>query len=304
MSPLGLAVANAAFYEKNRHILDVARVVAFADDGTSVKVAADLTNAYNNPRYSTPGNSAKVARVWRRLVYLRPLDLLLVADTVESTDPAFEKKVLLHSIDRLEIGGKVERVDEGESVHTETDQARIVVDDTQPSDRNQRTFDLRSGYAALQVKTLFPTAFRYRKIGGREPAEAVHPDVHTPDQTASHYHRHIKDFWIKDFSEGVVPNHRSVNWAPERPLEMRVPEQASTFGAGYGRWRLEVEPARPSRTDHFLNVMRPSVLPEAPMPSIERIETGAQFGALIRHSGRTYRVIFGKDALDAPVVER
>jgi hypothetical protein len=269
-----------------------------------VRVAADLTNAYNNPRYTTPGNSPKVNRVWRRLVYLRPLDLLLVADTVESTDAKFEKKALLHAIDRIEVGGKVERIDEGESVHTDVGEARIVVDDTRLSDRDQKTFDLRSGYAELRVKTLFPADFRYRKIGGREPAESAHPDLFTPGLSEGHYHRHIKDFWIKDFSEGVIPNHRSLNWAPERPLEMRVAEQAATFGPGYGRWRLEVEPSKPARTDHFLNVMRPSLVPDAAMPQIERIETAARFGAVIRYGGATYRVLFGKDALAAPEVER
>ena len=304
MSPLGLAVANAALFEKNRHILDVARVVSFGDDGTSVRIVADLTNAYNNPRYTTPGNSPKVTRVWRRLVYLRPLDLLLIADTVESTDAAFEKKVLLHAIDRLDIGGKVERVGEGESVHTEVDEAKIVVDDAQPSDKNQKTFDLRCGYAALHVKTLFPAGFRYRRIGGREPSTAEHADLYNRGLNAGHYHRHIRDFWIRDFSEGVIPNHRSYNWAPERPLEIRVAEQAATFGSGYGRWRLEVEPSKPERTDHFLNLLRPSVQPDSAMPAIERTETGTEFGAVIREAGRTYRVVFSKNALAAPVVER
>lgn len=304
MSPRGLAVSSAAVFEKNRDILDVAKVVSFNDDGTAVVVAADLTNAYNNPRYTTPGNSPKVTRVWRRLVYVRPLDLVLVGDTVESTNPSFEKKVLLHAIDRIEVGGTVERIDEGESVHRDVNEARIVVDDAQPSDKNQKTFDLRSGYAELKVKTLFPVDFRYRRIGGREPASSAHPDLFTPGLAKGHYHRHIKDFWIKDFSEGVIPNHRSLNWAPERPLEMRTSEQAATFGPGYGRWRLEVEPSKPARTDHFLNVMRPSLVPNAAMPAIERIETADQFGALIRDGGRTYRVTFGKDALRAPVVEQ
>jgi hypothetical protein len=304
MSPLGLAVANAAVFEKNRDIVDVARVVSFADDGTAVTVAADLTNAYNNPRYTTPGNSPKVKRVWRRLVYLRPLDIVLVADTVESTNPVFEKKVLLHAIDRIEVGGKVERIDDGESVHTDVNTARIIVDDTHPSDKYQKTYDLRSGYAALDVKTLFPAGFRYRKIGGREPAETVHADLFGPDKTAGHHHRHIKDFWIRDFSEGVIPNHKSLNWAPEAPLEARTSEQANTFRGGYGRWRLEVEPSTPALTDHFLNVMRPTLNAKGSMPSIERIETAGQFGAAIRHAGRTYRVLFAKDALEAPVVER
>jgi hypothetical protein len=304
MSPLGLAVANADVFEKNRHIVDVAKVVSFADDGAAVRVAADLTNAYNNPRYTTPGNAPKVKRVWRRMVYLRPIDVLLIGDTVESTNPDFEKKVLLHTTDRLEVGGTVERLDAGESVHTDVDTARIVVDDRQPSDKYQKTFDLRSGYAALDVKTLFPGGFRYRKIGGREPADSVHEGLYGSNQAAGHYHRHIKDFWIRDFSEGVIPNHKSINWAPERPLEARTREQTTTFVGGYGRWRLEVEPSQPALTDHFLNVLRPTLDPKAAMPSLGRIETAGQFGALIRHAGRTWRVLFGKDALEAVVEQR
>jgi len=183
------------------------------------------------------------------------------------------------------------------------DTATIIVDDAQPSDKNQKTFDLRSGYAALHVKTLFPASFRYRRIGGREPAGDVHQQLYSPDPADSHYHRHIKDFWIKDFSEGVIPNHRSFNWAPESPLEIRTPAQATTFIGGYGRWRLEVEPSEPSRTDHFLNLMQPSLEPKAAMPAMERIETADQFGALIRASGRIYRVLFGKNTLAAPTIE-
>jgi len=47
---------------------------------------------------------------------------------------------------------------------------------------------------------------------------------------------------VKDYSEGVLPNHKSMNWAPVFPLELREPEQLSTYGPGYGRWRLEVVP--------------------------------------------------------------
>jgi hypothetical protein len=303
MSPLGLAVANAAYFEKNRHIVDVAKVVSFSDEGGAVRVAADLTNAYNNPRYSTPGNQPKVTRVWRRLVYLRPADLLLVADTVESTNPAFEKKVLLHAIDRIEVGGKVKRIDEGESVHTGVAEATIIVDDSKPSDKHQATFDLRRGYAALHVNTLLPAKPRYRKIGGREPAAEVHPDLYNPGLNTGHYHRHVKDFWIRDFSEGVIPNHRSFNWAPERPLEMRTGEQASTFGPGYGRWRLEIEPPEPGRTDHFLNVLQPSLDRKAPRLRLERIDTPEEFGAVVEHAGKKYRVVFKKDALSAPTVQ-
>jgi hypothetical protein len=302
MWPLSLGAQNQEMFRTYRDAFDVARVVSFADDGTAVTVVADITNAYNNPRYTTQGNQPKVAKVYRRLVYLRGADLLLVGDTVESTNPAFEKKWLLHGLDRIEVAGKVDRIDAGEALHTGVDEARVVVDDTDPSDKFQRTFDLRKGYAALLVKTLFPAQFRYRLVGGRDPAETPHADLYTPGKTAGHFHRHVKDFWVKDFSEGVIPNHKSVNWAPEAPLEVAAKEYVPVFGPGYGRWRIEVEPTAPAKTDFFLNVLHPTLDAKAMLPQIHRVETADGFGAEIEANGRRYTVTFSKESLAAPRV--
>jgi hypothetical protein len=300
MSPRGLAVANADQFYRDRDIFDVARVVSFRDDGRAVTVVADITNAYNNPRYSTPGNKPKVNRVYRRLMYIRGLDLLAIADTVESTNPQFQKKWLLHALDHIEIQGEVESVDAGESVHRNIDQARIVVDDTQPSDKFQTTFDLRKGYAALLLKTLFPARFQYRKVGGREPAETPHADLYNPGRNAGHYHRHLKDFWVKDFSEGVIPNHKSTNWAPERPNEYAEPAYVPIYGPGYGRWRLEVEPAVPASTDYFLNILKPVLSPGEVLPPIRRVQTAETFGAEIVQDRTSYVLTFSKDSLEVP----
>ena len=303
MAPMALYANNAEVFQKNRNIFDVAKVVSFTDDGKAVSVVADITNAYNSPRYSTPGNSAKVNRVYRRMVYVRGLDLLAVADTVESTNPQFEKKWLLHALDRIELEGDVQKIDAGESVHRNVSQAKVVVDDTQPSDKNQTTFDLRKGYSALLVKTLFPAKFRYRKVGGREPSDTPHADLYNPDRAMKHTHSHIKDFWIKDFNEGVIPNHKSFNWAPERPHETGAAEPyVPVFGPGYGRWRLEVEPEVPSATDYFLNIMKPTLDPNEQLPAMGRIETAKTFGAEITKAGSKYSIVFSKESLDAPVV--
>jgi len=305
MAPMGMAVASAAMFYKYRDIYEVARVVSFKDDGRVVSVAADITNAYNNPRYSTPGNSPKVKRVHRRLVYIRPLDMLIVGDTVEATNPQFEKKWLLHALDRIEVGGVVEKVDEGESIHRGVDELRVVVDDSDPSDKYQTTFDLRRGYAALLVRTLFPVRFQYRKIGGREPSETAHGDLYNSGFTDGHYHRHIKDFWVKDYNEGVILNHKSFNWAPEHPLEVGgAPAYVPVFGPGYGRWRIEVKPEQAATTDYFLNVLKPVLDPKQTLPMIRRLETEDSFGAEIFQEGETYRVTFSKHSLQAPLVKR
>jgi hypothetical protein len=302
MSPKGMAVGNAGNFAENPEIWDTARVVSFSDDGEAVTVVADITNAYNNPHYTTPGNTPKVNRVYRRLVYLRPADMLLIADTVESTNAAYEKKWLLHALDRIEVGGDVKDVRPGESVHSATDHFKIVVDDTDPSDKHQATFDLRKGYAALLVKTLDPAGFRYRLVGGRDPADTPDGDLYGSGKNAEHFHRHIADFWVRDFSEGVLPGHKSQNWAPAFPIESYAQEYIPTYEPGYGRWRIELEPAAPAKTDYFLNVLKPTVNSSASLPQIERLDTPDTFGAAVHNGARTYRIVFNKNTVDAPKI--
>jgi hypothetical protein len=299
----GMAVRDAAAFERNRDAYDVARVISARDAGGFVTVVADITNAYNNPRFTTLGNQPKVNRVYRRLVYIRPLDMLAIADTVETTHAEFEKKWLLHALERIEVGGVAERIDPGEFVYRNVDTARIVVDDTDRSDRNQTTFDLRRGYASLLVKTLSSAPFHYRRVGGREPAEAIHEDLYDAGRNAGHFHRHLKDFWIKDYNEGVIPNHKSFNWAPDRPNEaMGGPEYVPVYGPGYGRWRLEIEMDRPAKADHVLNVLKPSLDGAETLPAIRKLDSPSEFGAIITKNGIEYSVRFRKDTLDAPRV--
>jgi hypothetical protein len=303
MRPFSLAPSDADLFKRYSQVFDVAKVVHYDDNGAAVSVVADLTNAYNNARYSTPGNSPKVNKVYRSLVYLREPDVLLIADTVESANSQFEKKWLLHALDRIEIGGTPQTVDAGETVYSGTAQAKVVVDDSQLSDANQTTFDMRQGYAALLLNTVFPNNFRYRLVGGRQPASTIHPDVYAPDSynfNAQHFHRHIRDFWIKDYSEGVLPNHRSFNWMPESPIEAATAAYASIFGPGYGRWRLEIEPVGGNQTDYFLNALRPTVQRSTVMPVISKIETSNTFGATFSFNGSAYSVEFNKGTLDPP----
>jgi hypothetical protein len=294
MAPFGMAAQNPELFRTYRNVFDVARASNFADHGRWVTVSADITNAYNSPRHASPGSQAKVTRVWRRLVYLREADLLVVADVVESTDPAFEKKWLLHALDRLEIAGQAAPVAPGEDLFRGVDQARVVVDDTDPSDAKQTTFDLRGGYAELLLKTVFPVSFRYRRVGGREPAQTPHEKPYA----------RIKDNprVVRDFSEGTLPNHRSFNWAPANAIETAAAPYAPNYGPGYGRWRLEIEPEKPAKTDFFLNVLKPALDPAAALPPISRVETPDAFGAAIQVGGRTWRVLFAKGALSAPQV--
>ncbi|MBI5502485.1 MAG: MYXO-CTERM sorting domain-containing protein [Deltaproteobacteria bacterium] len=66
-------------------------------------VACDVTAAYDSPGFATNGNTAKVVEVSRQFVFLPP-DVLLIFDRVESTDPSYRKRFLLHVPGTLELG--------------------------------------------------------------------------------------------------------------------------------------------------------------------------------------------------------
>jgi hypothetical protein len=310
MAPYSLGIFGTDDFVSRRDVYDVAKVTSFADNGQAVVWVADLTNAYNNARHTTPNNKPKVTKVYRKFVYLRQPDILLVADTVDSTNPDFEKSWLIHAVDHIEVGGTVKKVDDGESIHTETDRARIVVDDKSPSNLGEVTADLRTGYAALQLKTLFPNNFRYDLIGGREASSASHmeqfqtdPKVLQGGVKGDHMHRHFKDFWVKDYSEGVQPDHRSQNWAPVSPQEVAYAQKGPTFVGGYGRWRLEIQPTTPSKNDYFLNVLKPTLETTDNMPDVKKFETADTFGAAFTSGDKTYKVTFTKETLAPPAIE-
>jgi hypothetical protein len=72
-------------------------------DSRMLYVEADLTGAYDNSDYDTQDRGGKVEQVSRALLYLLDEDRVFVFDTVESTDPGYTKKWLLHLPQRPDI---------------------------------------------------------------------------------------------------------------------------------------------------------------------------------------------------------
>jgi len=60
-------------------------------------VACDITAAYDSPAHVTNGNKPKVNEVTRQVVFFPP-ELIVVFDRIESTDPTYDKRFLMHSI--------------------------------------------------------------------------------------------------------------------------------------------------------------------------------------------------------------
>ena len=236
-------------------------------------MAADITNAYNNPRYSTPATRPKVKRVWRRLVYLRALDLLLVADTVESTNAAVREEVCCCTRSTAwRSAARSRRSTQANPCTGTWIQAKIVVDERDPPDKYQTTFDLRRGYAALLREDAVSGAAS--ATAGRGPGAGRYRPrrLYEPGRNAGHFHRHIKDFWVKDFSEGVIPEPQVLQLG-RRAAHRDGCGKYFPFGPGYGRWRLELEPEKPAATDYFLNVMRPTLDKAETLPAVRRTET-------------------------------
>ena len=74
----------------------------FVHDPCYSYVACDVTAAYTSPGFETNGNTAKVNEVTRQFVFLPPATLI-VFDRIESIDPSYDKRFLLHAIGDLSV---------------------------------------------------------------------------------------------------------------------------------------------------------------------------------------------------------
>ncbi|GLI39226.1 hypothetical protein KI811_03775 [Geobacter hydrogenophilus] len=69
-------------------------------------VQSDITRSYNSTEITSEGHKAKVSLVTRSLIYLRPDDIIIVFDKVNTTKDTSPTRWLLHSIYRPELNGK------------------------------------------------------------------------------------------------------------------------------------------------------------------------------------------------------
>lgn len=307
MLPQPMSIFHVKDYDSAKAIYDVAKVIDFADDNVDVaRWTMDTTNAYmsaaavhakdgNGTPFTNP-NKPKVVEVKRRMVYSRAADVLVVGDTVESTNPAFEKSDVFHALEELQVlDGTKTNVSPGEDVYTGAHITKITMDDTHPHNKGQITGDYRLGYASAFIETVFPQDARLRVIGGREPSNVEHPEqgqTNPAKKQTGHFHTHIKDFWVKDYSEGVQPDHKSANWPPIYPAD-RSDTQPSMLG-GFGVSRLEVQPAKPGKRDYFLNVIQPTLDPKAAPLKTTPVESETEFGVSFTAGGKLYKVMFPK----------
>ncbi len=166
INPTGFDCLNVDDFKRllnsERH-LERASITAFESiPGRGDYIAADITEAYNSTRFAETGSVAKVSKVTRQFVYLRKERAFVVFDRVETTQPGFTPKFLLHALEKPQTEG--ERLLAGTSVDD-----GIV----ESADRVVRT---RSGRGVLTQRILLPEKARLLKIGGPHYASYVEAD--------------------------------------------------------------------------------------------------------------------------------
>ncbi len=287
-----MSVESVEDWENNNYIYDTAKITSFYDNDGVVSIASDLTNAYNNPQYTTTWNKPKVTQVLRKTLYIRELDIFLVGDVVTATNSTFRKKTLLHALQTIQLDTDANTVTENERKgidrYRNVKSGKIIMDDSEPSNPDQITYDLRWGNSTLLFETVFPSKFSYRLVGGRTPSEGSYAD-----------------FWVDDYSQdywGSVQKRTSINYPVGYAIETAWAYFAPTYVGGYGRYRLEVESETLDATDYFLNIYRPSIDGiNNNIPAYTKLEDDEYFGVVFNVNGKQYKAKFPKNG-DAPFV--
>ncbi len=125
-------------------------------DGQYAYVGSDITRAYNSTLYDSEGQGGKVSQVTRQMVYLEDADVLVVFDRVNSTNPAYKKKWLLHTPNKFVGGGEVVALGSATNGIIEVD------GDTIPN----HTMTMTNGGGKLFLQTLLPASYTVNKVGG------------------------------------------------------------------------------------------------------------------------------------------
>ncbi len=249
----------------DRHIIqyDTADMLRFQDDPLYTYALGDATKAYNNPDYNQamdglPGNTAKLSRFQRELVYLRPIDgdsskrdYLVLFDRVGVTSSDYSgqnTKLLFHTAGEPEINGSATDISPGEVLYRSADLVTAV-----------------NGNGRLFIRSLLPETVNMRKVGGRGE----------------------KSFWVFDANYDY---HWSSTESQPRPVNDYESEP-------YGEWRVELEPADQELAHNFLTVLHPTTAAVTTMPSTTVIRTEGMRGVHIQ-DGELDRVVLFSSAAD------
>ncbi|MFP4321621.1 MAG: hypothetical protein ACLFTK_04135 [Anaerolineales bacterium] len=115
MAPFSASAINSYYRAENPQAYETGTILRFAEEGGLVYFRADLTAAYNSPRYSTAGNAPKVQEVLREIVFIRPATILL-HDRITPTAPDAALINPFHTPTAPSLAGDWVRVANGDSL--------------------------------------------------------------------------------------------------------------------------------------------------------------------------------------------
>ena len=282
---------DADSYQIYREIFQRGHITRYRDQSPFTYAMADLTDAYNSPRFHGGKlNRPKTRQVSREMVYLRDVDTVLVFDRVNSLQPAFKKTWLLHSLGELDVlDGSATQVSDGEFRYEGATRAVIRYGWPKP---------VPSFGRCLSV-TLLPEQARLTKIGGRVDLPPGKTEAFPGDKWhGQHRHHHVKDFWVNgtNYPPGEPPETR---WFGDPTSPDYVPGTPDETG-GRGKWRLEVSPATPASDDVFFHVLCPRLGYEGSFPTVEKLpntaldKSSSFAGALIVDGQKRAAVFFSR----------
>jgi len=211
----------------------------------------DATRAFQSTLFANLGNRPKVSLAQRAFVYLRSAegdrDFFVVFDRVTSTDQSFEKRWLLHTIERPKIDGRYAQggVDGqgglngagGTPGSVSLDSSLVTVEENE---------------GKLFCRTLLPSRHRTVLRGG-------------PNDKGAHA--------VADSYEYLDATGKQ--W----PLDQLY--TSSTYIRECGNYRVEIIPQEPRKDDVFLHVLHPAG--QAQMPPAELVSSpdGQVLGACV-----------------------
>ncbi len=247
MYPATRAPQTIEYYDQHITQYDVADMLRYEDTVQYAYALGDAAKAYNNPDYNQAmdglsGNTAKVSRFQREMLYLRPIDgdsanrdYVILYDRVAVTDPAYSgenTKLLFHTFTEPAVNGSPAVISSGETLYSGGKEATVV-----------------NGDGKLVMQFLLPETVNLRKVGGRGE----------------------KAFWAFD-------DNYDWQWSASEPQ----PRPTNDFeDTPYGEWRIELEPADAALAHNFLTVLHPMSSAVATRPAATVIQASGMAGVHI-----------------------
>jgi hypothetical protein len=217
-------------WERTRDLWEVGQMKIVDNvDGTKDRWAynyalGDATRAYS---------PHKLRAFTRQLLYLPDMDVLLVFDRVESTDPTFRKTWLVHGVNMPWVEGTGTPSSNGEETFG-----------------NASRFRLQEGEGEILVHTLLPVNHVTARRGG-----AGH-EFWTPGDANGGSWGSGRNWALEPAEGGLLPDDPIEHAMWEKFYDNDIPriKRSNRRNVVPGSWRIEVSPSKPQLEDHFLHL--------------------------------------------------